>query len=143
MDLVSTLPKTSSRHDMIWVIVDRLTKSAHFIPLRTGCSMEKLAHTYIQEIVRLHGVPLTLVSDRDSRFTGRFWKSLQEALGTQLRFSTAFHPQTDEQSERTIQTLQDMLRACPLDFGGRWDDQFCGHVLLPIYYLYSTSILSG
>ena len=106
---------------MVWVIVDRLTKCAHFIPLKTGFTMEKLAQTYVEEIVRLHGIPLSIVSDRDPRFVSRFWKSLHEALGSKLQFSTAFHPQTDGQSERTIQTLEDMLRACALDFGGKWD----------------------
>ena len=121
MDFVIALSKTSAGHDMIWVIVDRLTKTAHFIPLKTGFTMEKLAQTYVEEIVRLHGVPLSIVSDRDPRFVSGFWKSLHGALGTKLHFSTAFHPQTDGQSERTIQTLEDMLRACTLDFGGRWD----------------------
>ena len=121
MDFVTALPRTSQGHDMVWVVVDRLTKSAHFIPLKTGCTMEKLAQVYVDEIVRLHGVPLTIVSDRDSRFVSRFWRSLHEALGTKLQFSTAFHPQTDGQSERTIQTLEDMLRACTLDFGSKWD----------------------
>ena len=90
MDFVSALPRTRSGHDMIWVIVDRLTKSAHFIPLKTGCSMEKLAQIYIHEIVRLHGISLTIVSDRDPRFVSRFWKSLHKALGTKLHFNTAF-----------------------------------------------------
>jgi hypothetical protein len=83
-------------------------------------SMDKLAELYIKEIVRLHGIPVSIVSDRDPRFTSRFWRSLQEALGTKLTFSTAFHPQTDGQTERTIQTLEDMLRLCVLDFKGSW-----------------------
>ena len=82
--------------------------------------MDCLAELYINEIVKLHGVPVTIVSDRDPRFTSRFWPKLQNALGTTLHFSTAFHPQTDGQSERTIQTLEDMLRACVLDFKGYW-----------------------
>ena len=122
MDFVSALPRTPSANEKVWVIVDRLTKSAHFIPLKLGCSMEKLARVYIREIIRLHGVPESIVSDRDPRFVSRFWKSLHEALGTRLDFSTAYHPETDGQSERTIQTLEDMLRACALDFGGRWDE---------------------
>ena len=92
MDFVSALPKTRAGYEVVWVIVDRLTKSAHFIPLRVGWTMEKLAQLYIQEIVRLHGVPVTIVSDRDPRFVSRFWKSLHEAMGTKLQFSTAFHP---------------------------------------------------
>ncbi|KAI3740000.1 hypothetical protein L2E82_30416 [Cichorium intybus] len=83
--------------------------------------MEKLIRTYIKEIVRLHGAPISIISDRDSRFTSRFWQLLQKALGTKLDMSTAYHPQTDGQSERTIQTLEDMLRACVIDFGKAWD----------------------
>jgi hypothetical protein len=104
------------------VIIDRLTKCAHFIPFRVGQSTEVLAERYMQEVVRLHGVPVSIVSDRDSRFRSHYWQSLQESLGSKLNFSTAFHPQTDGQSERTIQTLEDMLRACVLDFGGSWED---------------------
>ncbi|KAL0410911.1 UNVERIFIED_CONTAM: Retrovirus-related Pol polyprotein from transposon [Sesamum latifolium] len=101
---------------------DRLTKSTHFLPIRQGDSLDKLAELYVAEIVRLHGVPVSIVSDRDPRFTSHFWRSLQRALGTKLYFSTAFHPQTDEQSERTIQTLEDMMRACTIEFKGNWDD---------------------
>ncbi|GKA81074.1 putative reverse transcriptase domain-containing protein [Tanacetum coccineum] len=121
MDFVTKLPRTSSGHDTIWVIVDRLTKSAHFLPMREDYKMEMLARLYLNEIVARHGVPISIISDRDSRFTSRFWQSMQEALGTRLDMSTAYHPQTDGQSERTIQTLEDMLRACVLDFGGSWD----------------------
>ncbi|GJX29753.1 putative reverse transcriptase domain-containing protein [Tanacetum coccineum] len=110
MDFITKLPKTSSGHDTIWVIVDRLTKSAHFIPTRAMDSMETLTRLYIKEIVSRHGVPISIISDRDSHFTSRFWQSLQNALGTQLDMSTAYHPETDGQSERTIQTLEDMLR---------------------------------
>ena len=92
MDFVSGLPLTQSKKDSVWVIVDRLTKSAHFIPVRTDFSLDKLAELYISQIVRLHGVPIYIVSDRDPRFTSRFWKNLQEALGTKMYFSTAFHP---------------------------------------------------
>ncbi|GJV80387.1 putative reverse transcriptase domain-containing protein [Tanacetum coccineum] len=121
MDFVTKLPRTSSRHDTIWVIVDWLTKSAYFLPMIEDYKMEKLARLYLNEIVARHGVPISIISDRDSRFTSRFWQSMQEALGTRLDMSTAYHPQTDGQSERTIQTLEDMLRACVLDFGGSWD----------------------
>ena len=115
MDFVTSLPKTQKGMDSIWVIIDRLTKSAHFLPVRTLFSADRLAVLYMNEIVRLHGVPMSIVSDRDSKFVSRFWQSLQRALGTELRFSTAFHPQTDGQTERTIQTLEDMLRLCALD----------------------------
>ena len=118
MDFITKLPRTTRGHDSIWVIVDRLTKSAHFLPIRETHSVEKLARIYVDEIVRRHGVPLDIISDRDSRFTSRFWQSLQTALGTRLNLSTTYHPQTDGQTERTIQTLEDMLRTCVIDFGG-------------------------
>ncbi|GKD20260.1 putative reverse transcriptase domain-containing protein [Tanacetum coccineum] len=104
-----------------YVIVDRLTKSAHFLAVYEDFKTEKLARLYINEIVARHGVPVSIISDRDSHFTSRFWQSLQKALGTRLDLSTAYHPETDGQSERTIQTLEDMLRACAIDFGGNWD----------------------
>nr|GFA19603.1 DNA/RNA polymerases superfamily protein [Tanacetum cinerariifolium] len=115
------LPRTLSGYDSIWVIVDRLTKSAHFLPVKTTNSMEKLTQLYLKEVVYRHGVPISIISDRDSKFTSRFWRSLQEALGTRLDMSTAYHPETNGQSERTIQTLEDMLRACVIDSGGSWD----------------------
>ncbi|GJS62517.1 putative reverse transcriptase domain-containing protein [Tanacetum coccineum] len=121
IDFMTKFPRTSSGHDTIWVIVDRLTKSAYFLPMREDYKMERLARLYLNEIVARHGVPISIISDRDSRFTSRFWQSMQEALGTRLDMSTAYHPQTDGQSERTIQTLEDMLRACVLDFRGSWD----------------------
>ena len=121
MDFVIGLPRTRRQHDVIWVIVDRLTKSAHFLPINVEDSLEKLAQLYVDEIVRLHGVLVSIMSDRDPSFTSRFWPSLQAALGTRLHFSTAFHSQTDGQSERTIQTLEDMLRACVMEFKGSWD----------------------
>ncbi|GJT12539.1 putative reverse transcriptase domain-containing protein [Tanacetum coccineum] len=138
MDFVTKLPRTSSGHDTIWVIVDRLTKSAHFLPMREDYKMERLARLYLNEIVARHGVPISIISDCDSRFTSRFWQSLQEALGTRLDMSTAYHLQTDGQSERTIQTLEDMLRACVLDFGGSWDV----HLLL-VEFSYNNSYHSS
>lgn len=122
MDFVSGLPRTITGHDAIWVIVDRLTKSAHFIAVNMTFPLEKLARIYVKEIVRLHGVPANIVSDRDPRFVSKFWGSLHEALGTRLSLSSAYHPQSDGQSERTIQTLEDMLRACVLDYKGSWED---------------------
>ncbi|GJW45977.1 putative reverse transcriptase domain-containing protein [Tanacetum coccineum] len=121
MDFVTKLPRTSSRHDIIWVIVDRLTKSAHFLPMREDYKMDRLARLYLNEIVSRHGVPISIISDHDSRFTSRFSQTMQEALGNRLDMSMAHHPQTDGQSECTIQTLEDMLRACILDFMGSWD----------------------
>ncbi|GJS75444.1 putative reverse transcriptase domain-containing protein [Tanacetum coccineum] len=121
MDLVTGLPKSSSGYDTIWVIVDRLIKSAHFLPIREDYKSEKLVMIYISEIVARHGVPVSIISDRDGRFVSYLWQSLQKALGTRLDMSTTYHPQTDGQSERTIQTLKDMLWACVMDFGGSWD----------------------
>ena len=92
MDFVMGLPRTFKKHDAIWVIVDRLTKSAHYLPVQTSDSLDKLASLYVSEIVRLHGVPVSIVSDRDPRFTSHFWGSLQNALGIKLHFSIAFHP---------------------------------------------------
>ena len=121
MDFVVGLPKTQKGHDSIWVIVDRLTKSAHFLAVKTTYTVAQYAHMYLDSIVALHGVPVSIVSNRGPQFTSRFWQKLQEALGTKLDFSTAFHPQTDGQSKRTIQTLEDMLRMCVMDFGGSWE----------------------
>ncbi|GJR33540.1 reverse transcriptase domain-containing protein [Tanacetum coccineum] len=103
------------------VIIDRLTKSAHFLPMRENDPMEKLMKLYMKEVVTRHGVHVSIISDRDGRFTSLFWQVLHKALGTRLDMSTAYHPETDGQSERTIQTLGDMLRACVLDFGKNWD----------------------
>ena len=121
MDFISGLPRTYRKHDVIWVIIDRLTKSAHFLPINMTYSLDRLADLYINEIVRLHGVPKEIISDRDSRFLSRFWRSLQEYIGTKVKFSTAYHPQIDGQSERTIQTLEDLLRAYVMDWKGEWD----------------------
>ena len=121
MDIVVELPVTGRKHDSVWVMVDRLTKSAHFLPLRTDYSLDKLAELYIKELVRLHVIPVSIISYRDPRFTSRFWGKLQETLGTRLNFSIAFHPQMDGQSEKVIQVLEDMLRSCVIDYDGSWD----------------------
>ncbi|KAK8614466.1 hypothetical protein V6N13_068266 [Hibiscus sabdariffa] len=123
MDFVTGLPLTPSKKDSVWVIVDRFTKSAHFLPVHTTYTYDKLAELYIREFVRLHGVPKSIVSDRDSKFTARFWECLHTALGSRLNFSTSYHPQTDGQSERVIQVLEDMLRGCIIDFQGTWEKQ--------------------
>ncbi|GJV66878.1 putative nucleotidyltransferase, ribonuclease H [Tanacetum coccineum] len=125
MDFVTGLPRTQRKHDAIWVVVDRLTKSAHFLPIRKDYPVSKLAEMFQQEIVRLHGIIRRYRVKRIPRFTSRFWKGLQKAWGTRLKFSTAFHPETDGQSERTIQTLEDMLRSCALEWAGNWDDYIC------------------
>ncbi|GKA48736.1 reverse transcriptase domain-containing protein [Tanacetum coccineum] len=119
MDFITKLPRSKSGHDTIWVIVDRLTKSAHFLAIREDYSTEKLAKIYIDEIVARHGVPVSIISDRDGRFTSRCWQTVQKALGTRLDMSTAYHPQMDGQSERTIQTLEDIyhssIRCAPFE----------------------------
>nr|GEU55041.1 hypothetical protein [Tanacetum cinerariifolium] len=121
MDFITKLPKTSNGYDIIWVIVGRLTKYAYFLPMKKTDTMERLTRFYLKEVVSHHEVPVSIISDRNSRFTSRFWQSLQKALGTRLDMSTAYHPQTDGQSERTIQTLGDMLRTCKIDFKNDWD----------------------
>ena len=124
MDFVTHFPRTPWGHDVVWVIVDRLTKSAHFLAVRMTFTLERFYRLYIREIVRLHGVPVSIVSDRDPRFTAHFWKSFQKTMGTRLTMSTTFHSQTDGQLERTIQVLEDMLRACVLDHKGSWEEHF-------------------
>ncbi|GJV10346.1 putative reverse transcriptase domain-containing protein [Tanacetum coccineum] len=111
MDFITKLPKSSHGFDTIWVIVDRLTKSAHFLPIRENDPLDKLARLYLNKIVQRHGIPISIIYDRDGRFTSNFWRSFQKSLGIDLSVSTAYHPETDDQSERTIQTLEDMLRA--------------------------------
>ena len=95
MDLITKLPKTPRNYDAIWVIVDRLTKSAHFIAIQEKSSSERLADIYVREVVYRNSVPGTVISDRDTRFTSRFWGKFWKDLGTKLQFSTAYHPQTD------------------------------------------------
>src|SRR4051812_7494845 len=122
MYFITGLPRTRSGYDLIWVVVDRLTKVAHFIPVKTTYTSAKLAKIYMSTIVCLHGVPKSIVSDRGTQFTLHFWRQLHESLGTRLEFSTNFHPQTDGHTERTKQILEDMLRACALDYGSSWDE---------------------
>ncbi|GKF42200.1 putative reverse transcriptase domain-containing protein [Tanacetum coccineum] len=122
MDFITKLPKSSQGYDTIWVIVDRLIKSAIFTPMRENDPMDKLAKMYLKEVVARHGILVLIICYYDPRFALNFWKSLQKALGTSLDMSTTYHPETDGQSERTIQTLKDMLRACVIDFGKNWVD---------------------
>jgi transposase InsO family protein len=117
MDFIVGLPRTRDSYDPIWVIVDRLTKVAHFIPMKTTYSGAQLADLYTSRIVCLHGVPKKIVSDRGTQFTSRFWKRLHESMDIKLNFSSAYHPQMDGQTERTNQVLEDMLRACALKHG--------------------------
>ncbi|GJZ53837.1 putative reverse transcriptase domain-containing protein [Tanacetum coccineum] len=134
MHFVTKLLRTSSVYDTICVIVDRLTKSAHFLPMRENNSLDKLARLYLKEVVTRHGIPVSIICDCDGRFTLNFWRAFQKALGTHLDMSTAYHPQTDGLSERTIQTLKDILRVCVIDFRNGWER----HLPL-IKFLYNNS----
>jgi transposase InsO family protein len=117
MDFIVGLARTQLGYDSIWVIVDRLTKVAHSILVKTTFSGPQLAEVYMSRIVCLHGVPKKIVSDRVTQFTSKFWERLHQTLDTQLRFSSAYHPQTDGQTERVNQILEDMLRDCALQYG--------------------------
>jgi transposase InsO family protein len=121
MDFIVGLPNTSQKHDSIWVIVDRLTKTAHFLPVHTTYNAKKYAEIYLDQIVRLHGVPKTIISDRGAQFIARFWEQLQQSLGTKLNQSSTYHPQTDRQTERINQILEAMLRACIIQYDKNWD----------------------
>nr|GEW92749.1 putative reverse transcriptase domain-containing protein [Tanacetum cinerariifolium] len=120
MDFITKLLKSSQGFDTIWVIVDRLTKSTHLLPITKNDPLDKLARFYLNRIVARHGIHVSIICDRDGRFTSNFWRSFQKALGTNISMSTAYHPETNGQSERTIQTLEDMLRAYMIDFGKGW-----------------------
>jgi hypothetical protein len=121
MDFIVGLPRTSRGYNSIWVIVDRLTKSAHFIPVATTYKVRQYAELYISHIVCYHGIMKTIISDRGSIFVAHFLEQLQECLGTHLIRSSAYHPQTDGQTERINQIIEDMLRACVLTDGPNWD----------------------
>nr|GEV07775.1 putative reverse transcriptase domain-containing protein [Tanacetum cinerariifolium] len=120
MDFITKLPKSSQGFNTIWVIVDRLTKLVHFLPIRENDPLDKLARLYLNMIVARHIIPVSIICDHDGRFTSNFWRSFQKALGTNISMSTMYHPKTNGQSERTIQTLEDMLCACVIDFGKGW-----------------------
>jgi transposase InsO family protein len=134
MDFIVGLPLTPRKHDSIWVIVDRLTKTAHFIPVHTTCSAERYAEIYIDLVVRLHGVPKTILSDRGTQFIARFWAQVQESLGTKLIHRSSYHPQTDGQTERVNQIVEDMLRACVIHFDKSW-----GKCLALVEFAYNNS----
>jgi hypothetical protein len=121
MDFIVGLLRTSTGYDSIWVIVDKLTKVAHFILVKTTYSSARLVELYMERMLCLHEMPKKIVSDRGSQFTTRFWQKLHECLDTRLDFSSAYHPQIDGQTKRTNQVLEDMLRACALKHGGSWD----------------------
>jgi hypothetical protein len=121
MDFIVGLPRTLRGYNSIWVIVDRLTKSAHFIPISTTNRVRQYAELYISHIIRYHGIPKTIISDRGSFFVARFWKQLRECLGTHFLRSLAYHPQTGGQNEWVNQIIEDMLCACVLTDGPKWD----------------------
>ncbi|MCO5558341.1 hypothetical protein L7F22_011922 [Adiantum nelumboides] len=111
MDLVTGLPKTTGNYDSIFVIVAKLTKVAHLIPVKQTAIAVDIAQVFVKEIVRLHGIPTRIISDRDAKFTSKFWQAMFQSLGTQLNLSTAYHPETDGQTERVNQVIEDMLQA--------------------------------
>ncbi len=122
MDFIVHLPTTTRLHDAIFVVVCRLSKMAHFIPTHTNATAADTAYLFMHNIFRLHGMPLSIISDRDSKFTSSFWQTLHSALGTKLQMSTSFHPQTDGQTERMNRTLEDILRAYVTDKQQDWDE---------------------
>ena len=137
MDFVVGLPQTQKSYDYIWVVVDRLTKSARFIPITSSYLVEDYAKIFADEICR-HGILLSIISDRSAQFKSRFWSSFQKGLGTTVKLNTTFQPQMDGQVESTIKTLEDMFRVCIVDFKGSWD----GHIPL-VEFDYNNSIHSS
>jgi hypothetical protein len=122
MDFITKLPRTNKQHDSIMVVVDKLTKATHFIPVKLTHKAMKIADIYMKEIARLHGIPKTIVSDRDPKFTSKFWKGLFNGFGTNLNFSTTYHPESDGQIERVNQVIEDMLRMYVMDKPSKWED---------------------
>jgi transposase InsO family protein len=122
MDFIVGLPRIAKGFDSIWVIIDRLTKITHFLPVKTDHPVAVYAQLYIARILSLHGVPKMIVSDRGPQFVSKFWSELHKSLGTKLLHSSAYHPQTTGQTERVNQILEDMLLACVLEFPHKWDD---------------------
>jgi transposase InsO family protein len=122
MDFIVGLPRTAKGFDSIWVVIDRLTKIAHFLLVKTYYSIITYAQIYIARILSLHGIPKTIVSDREPQFVSKFWEELHKSLGTKLLHSLAYHPQTSGQTERVNQILEDMLWACVLEFPQKWDE---------------------
>jgi transposase InsO family protein len=134
LDFIGPLPKTSNFYNCILVVVDKLTKMGHFIPTNTEVTAQQVAKLVMREVIRLHGVPSNVISDRDPRFTSAFWRELWKQMGTQLRMSTAYHPQTDGQTERTNRVLEDMLRAFVNTHRTDWDE-----FLTPVEIAYNSS----
>eukprot|EP00253_Pinus_taeda_P002208 PITA_02208 len=122
MDFITGLPRTKKNNDSIMVVVDKLSKAAHFIPVQSTYKAVQIAHIFMQNIFKLHGLPKVIISDRDVKFTSAFWQTLFAELGTQLNFSTAYHLQTDGQTERVNQVVEDMLRACVMMKPTQWEE---------------------
>ena len=122
MDFITGFPRSQKGNNAIFVIIDRFSKVAHFLPVKETITASQLADLYVSRIVSLHRIPLEISSDRGSLFTSRFWESFQQAMGTRLSFSTAFHPQSQGQVERINQVLEDMLRACVISFSKKWEE---------------------
>jgi hypothetical protein len=121
MDFIVGLPLTPPKHDSIWVIVDQLTKTAHFIPVHNTYLVERYAEIYVDLIVSLHGIPKSILSDRGTQFVARFWAQVHKSLGTKLIHCSSYHPQTDGQTERVNQLVEDMLRGCVIHSDKAWD----------------------
>jgi hypothetical protein len=122
MDFITKLPKTNKKHDSIMVVVDKLTKAAHFIPVKLTHKASNIVDVYMREIDRLHGIPKTIMSDKDPKFTSKFWKGLFNGSGTNLNFSTTYHPESDGQIKRVNQVIEDMLRMYVMDKPSKWED---------------------
>lgn len=122
MDFITGFPQTKKNNDSIMVVVDKLSKAAHFIPIQSTYKAMKIAHIFMQNVFKLHGLLKIIISDRDVKFTSTFWRAFFTELGTQLNFSTAYHPQTDSQRERVNQVVEDMLRACVMQKPTQWEE---------------------
>jgi hypothetical protein len=122
MDFITKLPRTNKQHDFIMVVVDKLTKAAHFIPVKLTHKAANIVDVYMKEIARLHGIPKTIVSDKDPKFTSKFWKGLFNGFGTNLNFSTTYHPKSNGQTKRVNQVIEDMLRMYVMDKPSKWED---------------------
>jgi hypothetical protein len=122
MDFITGLPRMNKKHDSIMVVVEKLTKAAHFVPVKTTHTTTNIAEIFMKEIARLHGIPRTIVSDRDTKFTSNFWRGLFKGFGTNLNFSTTYHPQTDGKTERVNRIIEDMLRMYVMDKPSKWED---------------------
>jgi hypothetical protein len=120
MEFITGLPKTNRQHDSIIVVADKLNKSAHFIPLNTTHKAINVADIYMREVAHLHGIPNTIVFDRDPKFTSMFWKGLFKGFKTNLNFDTTYHPESDGQTKRVNQVMEDMLRMYVMDKRSRW-----------------------